>query len=53
MKGSEATTDNNLSEGFSTFQYSRTPKSKLCPSAYPQIRIVPPFITPKSKSLPI
>ncbi len=30
-----------LGQGFSTFWYSRTPKSGLYPFAYPQIRIVP------------
>jgi hypothetical protein len=39
-------------QGFSTFWYPRTPKSKLYPSAYPLIRIICPLLTPKSKILP-
>jgi hypothetical protein len=33
---------NPLEQGFSTFWYSRTPKSKLHPSAYPHPLCVPP-----------
>ena len=40
---------NLLYQGFSTFCYLRTPKTKLCSSAYPQIRVVPPLRTPKSQ----
>jgi hypothetical protein len=43
---------NRLKQGFSNFWYLRTPKSKLDPSAYPQIRLVSPSRTPKSKILP-
>jgi hypothetical protein len=42
-----------LIQGFSTFWYSRTPKSKLYPSAYPQIRIVSPLRTPQKNSTQI
>jgi hypothetical protein len=31
----------NLNQGFSTFWYSRTPKSKLYPSAYPVLFAYP------------
>ncbi len=31
-----------LEQGFSTFWYSRTPKSELYPSTYPQIRLMSP-----------
>ncbi len=43
---------NSLDQGFSTFRYPRTPKSKLYPSVYPQIKIICPSRTPKSKILP-
>jgi len=38
----------NLDQGFSTFWCSPIPNSKLYPSAYPQIRIVP-LCTPANK----
>jgi hypothetical protein len=40
-----------LEQGFSTFWYLSTPKSKLQPSVYPQIRVVSLLRTPKSKIL--
>jgi hypothetical protein len=36
----------DLEQGFSTFWYLCTPKSKLYPSPYPQIRLVSPSHTP-------
>jgi len=36
-----------VGQGFSTFWYSRTPKSGLYPSMYPEIKIVPPLHTPQ------
>ncbi len=38
-----------LDQGFSTFWCSRTHKSGLYPSSYPQIRIASPLRTPKSE----
>ena len=52
FNGITDTVFNWLMQGFSTFWYLRTPKSKLYPSAYPQIRIASPSCTPKSKILP-
>ncbi len=52
LLGSQIMRSIGLWQGFSTFWYPRTPKSKFYPSAYPQIRIVCPSRTPKSKILP-
>ncbi len=41
--------DHALRQGFSTFWYPGTPKSKLYPSAYPQIRIICPSCTPQNQ----
>jgi hypothetical protein len=40
-----------LKQGFSTFWYLGTPKSKFYPSAYPQIKVVSHLRTPKWKIL--
>ena len=37
------------SQGFSTFKYLRTPKSKFTSSAYPQTMIVPLCVPPNKK----
>jgi hypothetical protein len=44
---------NYLRQGFSTFWYLCTPKSKFYPSAYPQIRVVSHLRTPNQKILPM
>jgi hypothetical protein len=46
----DGTWNNCLSQGFSTIWYPRTPKSKLYPSAYPQIRNICPLRTPQIKN---
>ncbi len=40
---------NGLCQGFSTFKYLRTPKSKFTSSAYPQTMIVPLCVLPNSE----
>jgi hypothetical protein len=40
---------NYLEQGFSTFKYLRTPKSKFTSSAYPQTMIVPLCVPPNPK----
>ncbi len=42
---------NALKQGFSTFWYLGTPKSRLYPSVYHQIGVVSPSRTPKIKNL--
>ena len=43
---------NSLAQGFSTFWYSCTPKSKLYPSAYPQSDLYPFCVPPTKKFYP-